>query len=533
MTTTSYVLEENDILFHVNKICDTPDFKSKKILCCFLRFVVDEKIAGRGDQLKGYTIGIEVLKKDKNFDAEQDSLVRIHAGRLRRSLKLYYLEEGKKDTVRIEIPKGSYQPLFKKKGTELSMTNPIDESHSILTLEPSIAVLPFNNLTGDPDKEYIAYGFSEELSIELTRYEDLIIINSWHRPDIARSENAYDKIGARYMINGSVLTYDDGLCILVKLVNVLTEKQIWAERYSRDFSANNLTIIQEDIADTIAKTVGSEVGIVLSQLSEESRQAKSESMKVFDAILQFYYYEAHMSASLGELTFMKLQEALIQDPSSGVIHAMLSSMYSNAYALDFPGNDVDYLEKMIESSDKAVKLDPENIIVRIAYSIRFVFTDEKERFLREVNHCLSTNITSPLKLGALGFFLSLYGYWERGKTILDKVMNKNIGYPKYLYGTTCLYYYRQKKYETAFSEAEKYEIPGLFWGPMLRACCLGQLGKKIEAKSQIVQLLQIKPDFEVKAKYLISRFVKEEELVLHVLDGLQKAGMQLSRETIY
>jgi TolB-like protein len=87
----------------------------------------------------------------------------------------------------------------------------------ILTREPSIAVFPFKNLTGDPDKEYIAYGLSEELSLELTKYEDLKIINCWHRPDFATSENAYEKIGARYVIDGSVQAYDERLHILVKV----------------------------------------------------------------------------------------------------------------------------------------------------------------------------------------------------------------------------------------------------------------------------------------------------------------------------
>jgi len=313
---------------------------------------------------------------------------------------------------------------------------------------------------------------------------------------------------------------------LVKLVDICTGRQIWAERYSRNLSANNLIIVQEDIAETVAKTVGSEVGIILSELSEESKRTRPDSLEVFDAILQFYYYEAHISASLGALTFAKLNQALIKDPSSGVIHAMLASMHGTAYALDYPDSD-GYLEKMIELSDKAIMLDPVNLIVRIIQVFKFFLLEEKDRFLQEANHCLSINNSSPLKLGVLGFHLSLYGCWERGKDILDRAMNKNIGYSLYLHGATCLYYFRQKMYEQAMMEAEKYEMPELFWGPMLRAACLGQLGKKTKAKSQIADLLLIKPDFEEKASYLISRYVKEENLVDEVLDGLRKAGLKI------
>jgi TolB-like protein len=515
-----------EILEQVERICSNSEFKAKKLICHFLRFIVNETLEGRGDQLKGYTIGVSVLGKNDDFDPEQDSLVRIHAGRLRRLLHTYYLDSGKNDPILIEIPKGGYQPIFSSKDEVLSIANAEDESQKILTREASIAVLPFKNLTGDPDKEYIAYGLSEELSLELTNYEDLKIINCWHRPDIAISENVYDKIGARYIIDGNVQAYDESVRILVKLVDICTDTQIWSERYSRDLSVKNLVTVQEDIADTVAKTVGSEVGIVFTHLTKESRQTKPENLEVFDASLQYYYYTSHMSASLGSLTFTKLNQALIKDPSSGPIHAMLAEMFCSAYALDYPESD-GYLEKAIELIDRALQLDPDNYIVRVINSIRFFLLDEKDRFLREVNHCLSMNIGSPLMLGGIGLYLSVYGYWDRGKTVLDKVMSKNIGYPKYLHAPTCLNYYRQEKYEQAMMEAEKYDIPGVFWGAMLRACCLGQLGKKTKAKVQIEDLLLLKPDFESKASYLISNYVKEVDLVDKVLDGLRKAGLKM------
>jgi TolB-like protein len=519
-------LATTEILEQVELICNSPEIKTKKLACSFLRFVVNETLEGRGDQLKGYTIGVSVLGKDQNFDPEQDSLVRIHAGRLRRLLHTYYLDAGKNDPIYIDIPKGGYHPVFKRIDEALANANAAHESQNILKREPSIAVFPFKNLTGDPDKEYIAYGLSEELSLELTNYEDLKIINCWHRPDFATSENAYEKIGARYVIDGSVQAYDERLHILVKLVDIRSDTQIWAERYSRDLSVQNIVFIQEDIAETVAKTIGSEVGIVFTHLTEESRLVKPESLEVLDAILHYYFYQSHMSAPMGTLTFTKLNQAVINNPSSGLIHALLAEVYWNSYALDYPESD-GYLEKSIELIDLALQLDPDNYLVRIINSVRFFFLDEKDRFLREANHCLSMNISSPLMLGGIGLYLSVYGYWDRGKTVLDKVMRKNIGYPKYLHAPTCLNYYRQKEYEQAMTEAENYDIPGAFWGPMLRACCLGQLGKRTKAKAQIEDVLLLKPDFEEKASYLIRNYVKEGNLVDEVLGGLRKAGLKL------
>ena len=124
-------------------------------------------------------------------------------------------------------------------------------------------------------------------------------------------------------------------------------------------------------------------------------------------------------------------------------------------------------------------------------------------------------------------YLSLYGEWDRGKELLDKLMHQNIGYPLYFHGATTLYYYRKNEYKMALEEANKYILPTLFWSPMLRAAVMGQLNLKTEAQKNIDHLLKLKPDFEQKAAYLISRYVKEDELVNHLKEGLHKAGMKV------
>ena len=89
------------------------------------------------------------------------------------------------------------------------------------------------------------------------------------------------------------------------------------------------------------------------------------------------------------------------------------------------------------------------------------------------------------------------------------------------------HYYRQKKYKEAYAEAVQYDIPGFFWGPLLRGACLGQLQRLEEATQQISQLLEMKPDFKEKARMLIHRYVKEDSLVDHLIEGLKKAGLEV------
>ena len=78
----------------------------------FLTYVVEEALAGRTDRIKAYTIATEVFGRDARFDPQLDSIVRIEAGRLRRSLERYYLTDGRTSRLRIDIPRGGYVPVF-------------------------------------------------------------------------------------------------------------------------------------------------------------------------------------------------------------------------------------------------------------------------------------------------------------------------------------------------------------------------------------------------------------------------------------
>jgi adenylate cyclase len=265
-------------------------------------------------------------------------------------------------------------------------------------------------------------------------------------------------------------------------------------------------------------------------LTAESKRIKPQVLDTYHAVLKFYYFEARQTPEAAAAAINALEEAISLDPESGIATAMLASMYANRYMLDLPNASEAY-EKTGILAEKAAKLDPNSLSVRIILCYKCLVYNEKERFYKEADKCLTMHPNSPMRLGTIGFHLSLYGDWERGKSILDKVMGMNVKFPRYYYGATTLYYYREKEFEKALMEANQYDMPSLFWGPMLRVAVLGQLKRIDEAKAHIDHLRLLKPDFEKKAHYLISRYVKEGELIEQVVDGLRKAGLELPRAT--
>ncbi len=158
----------------LNRILSSSAFDNSRVLSGFLEFVVDKTLAGKEQEIEEYTIGVHVLSRNNDFNPQLDSIVRIHAGRLRRALKEYYSETGLNDPIRIEIPKGSYMPEFKQQAKMVSPA--IHEEIMPKGKKPVVAVLPFRNMSSDSSRDYFADGLGEHLSTELSRFHDLAII---------------------------------------------------------------------------------------------------------------------------------------------------------------------------------------------------------------------------------------------------------------------------------------------------------------------------------------------------------------------
>jgi len=525
-------VEEHTIILQVERICRSSEFSSKRLLCKFLSYVVSEFLAGRGDLIKGYSIGVDVFSKGEDFDPGEDALVRIHAGRLRRMLDLYYLKEGGNDPVRIEIPKGGYSPVI----------SPMTHSHSndnfeadlkkkgVSRFHPRVAVLPFRNLTGELAKDYFAMGFSEELSVELANYEDLTVYScstcKAADGDQAKLKEAYLENGIRFILEGCVMQASTQVRVLVKLIDIDQKIQLWAKSYSMVMTVANLNTIQATISKEIAQVVGSEYGILIRRLSLDARQIKPQMLDTYSAKLKYYYFIGHQTPEAAGEAFSALQEALKKEPGSAITMALLASLHGNRYSLDRPDAAKSYQE-MGRLAEEAALIDPNNATVIASMIFKCFIYNEEERFVNLVNQFLSHFNRSSFKLASVAFHLSLFGDWERGKKLLDQIFQICHGFPSYLYGATSLYHYRMDNYEQALIQARHYDTPTLFWGPLLRAATLGQLNKIKDAEVNVGHLLKLKPDFETKAGYLISRFVKEPALMTKVMDGLFKAGMKL------
>ena len=277
-------LTREDIRDQVNRVLSSTQLSKSNILSGLLDFIVNETLAGRANELKEYNIGTQALKREDNFNPQLDSIVRIHAGRLRRALNEYYHEEGVKDPITIHVPKGSYVPTFELRSASdpvifADKNNSEDEGTADDNKEiapkhtralpklyfsckdkSSIAVLPFKKIGSGEALKYFSQGIGEYLNTELTLFENLKVLSYYSSRHIPRPMFDVRSIGAAleadYLITGSVQGFGNSVVrVYVRLNRIETGDQLWAHTYEQKDSSERYNHFLEDVVENILAAV--------------------------------------------------------------------------------------------------------------------------------------------------------------------------------------------------------------------------------------------------------------------------------------
>ena len=164
---------EKAVKQQLDRILGSATFQQVERLKRFITFIITEAAAGRADELKEYVVGVQVFGKESSFDPRTDPIVRVQARRLRARLLRYYHDEGQHDEVIIDLPKGGYAPVFKRReGRPL----PKPSLTTALASRNTIAVVPFADHSENGDLEYFCAGLTQELIYRFTRIKGLRVI---------------------------------------------------------------------------------------------------------------------------------------------------------------------------------------------------------------------------------------------------------------------------------------------------------------------------------------------------------------------
>jgi TolB-like protein len=527
-------LPEEAIRDQLNRILSSIAFKNSRILSGFLKYVIEETFAGRGQEIKEYSIGVQVLDRAFDFNPQLDSIVRIHAGRLRRALKEYYYEKGMHDPVWIEIPKGNYIPVFLPKGSFPNSENSqpvIQETIKQSTKKTTIAVLPFRNISGNSSRDFFADGLGEQLSTELTWFHDLIIISYYSSRHVSGLTSDIKEsarlLGAQYLIAGSTQSDGKHLRIRVQLIQGVNAEQLWAQSFERNNTASGLYEIQNEIVRSILTAIGGYYGAIFRDVFKTAHFGGTNGSKIYDAIFWYYHYQKVHTKEVLEKTICALENTVKGDPDYALAWAMLGELYLDDKVYEFKKIE-NPIEKGLECALRAVHIDPNCQHGYQALAWVYLFSHNREEVLKAVDQCLAINPNAGDMAYGMGFGLICAGEFERGFRLLWDSVQINPYCPWWCYTGLAFYYFFKKQFLDALHWTEKIIAPELLWDPLMKASVYGHLNRVKEADTNIKLLLNLLPDAAIKIKDILESFLLSAELNKEILEGLKKAGLAIN-----
>jgi serine/threonine-protein kinase len=198
---------EREVRDQVERIVASATFRPADRLKHFISFVAGQVLQGKGDTLKEYAVGVQVFGRDSGFDPRTDPVVRVQARRLRDRLERYYNDEGQNDAILVDLPKGGYAPVFKRRDVPANPNLTSQDSPQRNT----IAVPPIEDLTAERRLEPFCSSLSRELIRRLTQLKPLKVVSAFS-PQVA----------AGLTLEGAVQEAAEGLRLSVNLVNATT-----------------------------------------------------------------------------------------------------------------------------------------------------------------------------------------------------------------------------------------------------------------------------------------------------------------------
>ena len=312
-------IPEKAIRQQLSRILASKTFHQVDRLKRFISFIVLEAVAGRGGELKEYVIGVQVFGKEPSFDPRTDPIVRVQARRLRARLVRYYREEGQPDEVIVDLPKGGYAPVFRRRDG----TAPIKPSLSAtLVSRNTVAVLPFADYSPGATLDYFCRGLRDEIVHTLTSLKTLRVLAA--KPDDAadEGERGTPRHDAALVINGSVRAAGDRLRVTTQVVDGSSGYYLWSD--SMDAALADPFAVQETIARAIVDKLQPEL---LDADNPPGARRPSDNLAARNLFLQGRYHLNQRTEEGLHKAVEFFEKAIVEDAQYSLAHSGLADAY--------------------------------------------------------------------------------------------------------------------------------------------------------------------------------------------------------------
>lgn len=508
-------------------------FENKKRLQRFLSYVVEETLNGNAYLIKGYTLGLEVFDKDESFNPGTDAIVRVEAGRLRRLLQHFYMDEGLSDPIIITLPKGTYEPSFSVAEIKKAEKNsdPIFNAAAAPPTGPAIAVMPFEVIGTDSNIGIFADGITEEIINQLSLSPSLYVISrkvtSYYKGRNVDIRELSRELETHYVLEGSIRQAGKMVRVSAQLLNGTNGAIIWTEKFDYQLSPENIISVQDDIAAKVSATIGDAYGTIMRTSAIDMKRSSTDFMEAYEAVLLFHDYLFDLSQSSHLKARSSLEKAVKIDPHYADAWAGLSFLALDEYRFSFNmiDNPDSALIRAQELAEKAISMSTKFSIAWYALTIIHYHNGELEKFQNNIKMGLSIAPNSPAVLADSGVYLCLMGEMDQGLSLVKKAIELNPQHPNWCQFALFHNHFLKGEYKKASGYLSTIETPDWFWPYALQAINYAELGDIKASENAKKHLTRLYPNFPKHVKMECAKWFHRKEDADKYLQSFEKANL--------
>ncbi len=395
--------------------------------------------------------------------------------------------------------------------------------------KPSIVVLPFVNMSGDPEQEYFSDGITEELTSNLSRLPGLFVIARHsaftYKGKAARVQAVGQELGVRYVLEGSVRKSNNQVRIIAQLIDATTGYHLWTERYDRELK--DLLNLQDEITQQIVANLRVEVR--QAEL-ERVRRIPTENLTAYDYGLRgvglFLRTMIEPQKEMNEQARQMFEKAIELDPTYAAAYVGLGATYHQEWLWQW-SRDPQTLERAFALAHKAIALDDSlpqsHQLLASVYQSKKQYdqaTVEAERFV-----ALDPNNADGYMF--LGNMLVWTERPEEGLGLMEKAMRLNPRYPVWYLERLGAAYRVVGRCEEAIMQMKKVVTlnPNNPPAHFVLVICYVELGRQAEAEAEAAEVLRINPNFSLEV-FKQNIPIKDQALLERTITAARKAGLK-------
>jgi adenylate cyclase len=392
--------------------------------------------------------------------------------------------------------------------------------------KPSIAVLPFVNISGDPKQEYLSDGITEQIITTLSKISEMFVISRnstfTYKGKPVKVKQVSEELGVRYVLEGSVQKEGNQLRMTAQLVDALTGHHLWAERYDRD--VKDIFALQDEIAKNILEAM--QVKLTEGERARmwgKGTQSLDAYLKMLQALEAAYRQNPDDNALARQLS----EEAISLDPEYARPYLILSSTYLSDIWFGLSKSPSESLKQAEQLAQKALALDPSVGYTHLILGGVYLLRRQHELSIAEMEKAIAKSPSEADAYASLGHCLTFAGRPEEAIPLIKKAIRLNPFPQAFNFQHLGQAYRVTGRYEEAI---ESFKIalqrePNYFFPHISLAVTYILSGREEEARAEAREVLRINPKFSVEQFAKTLPFKNEEETE-RVCEALRKAGLQ-------